>query len=106
MGSASGAFMIRKDRWKYVYYVGFAPQLFDLESDPAELVDLGSDEAYRAIRDELHRELTAICDPEAVDARAKADQMRVVDQHGGADAVRARGMFGATPPPGEKPEFV
>lgn len=36
-GSPSAASMIRKGRWKYIHYVRFAPELFDLESDPEEV---------------------------------------------------------------------
>lgn len=39
----SYATMIRDQRWKYIHYQGFGHQLFDLELDPDELVDLGSD---------------------------------------------------------------
>ena len=35
------AFMIVTDKWKYVSFWGFRPQLFDLENDPNELADLG-----------------------------------------------------------------
>ena len=31
----AGTYMLRQGRWKYVHYVGHAPQLFDLEADPA-----------------------------------------------------------------------
>jgi arylsulfatase A-like enzyme len=34
-------FMIRDARWKLTYAEGFRPMLFDLETDPQELVDLG-----------------------------------------------------------------
>ena len=37
------AYMLRKGRWKYVAYVGYAPQLFDIENDPGELIDLSAD---------------------------------------------------------------
>ena len=45
-GAATGAFMIRKGKFKYVYYVGMPPQLFDLEADPFETRDLGRDSGY------------------------------------------------------------
>lgn len=35
------AIMVRNTRWKYIYHYQFEPQLFDLENDPDELVDLG-----------------------------------------------------------------
>src|SRR6185312_747272 len=46
MGSTTGAFMIRNGRYKYVHYVSYAPQLFDLARDPEELTDLAPDPAY------------------------------------------------------------
>jgi arylsulfatase A-like enzyme len=33
--------MVRSERWKYLAYDGFRPQLFDLLNDPQELRDLG-----------------------------------------------------------------
>lgn len=41
--------MVRSDRWKYVSYLGFQSQLFDLENDPAEQVDLGTSKAHADI---------------------------------------------------------
>ncbi|MEJ2432217.1 MAG: alkaline phosphatase family protein [Pseudolabrys sp.] len=45
--------MIRDKRWKYVHCEGFRPMLFDLESDPQELNDLGADPAYEQERARL-----------------------------------------------------
>ena len=39
-GMPVGMFMIRWRQWKYVYFVGYRPQLFDLETDPGEARDL------------------------------------------------------------------
>ena len=44
--------MVRSERWKYLAYDGFRPQLFDLENDPQELHDLGADPALAAVREE------------------------------------------------------
>jgi arylsulfatase A-like enzyme len=44
--------MVRSERWKYLAYDGFRPQLFDLLNDPQELRDLGEDPAYAAVREE------------------------------------------------------
>ena len=106
VGSATGAFMIRKGQWKLIYYVSMQPQLFNLAEDPEELCDLGVNPKYRGIRRQLETELRSICDPEAVDAMAKADQMAIVNANGGIEAVVAKGGFGATPPPGVNAEFV
>ncbi|MDX1739298.1 MAG: phosphonate monoester hydrolase, partial [Alphaproteobacteria bacterium] len=37
------AWMIKDHNWKYIYYLNFPPQLFDLKNDPNELIDLGQD---------------------------------------------------------------
>jgi arylsulfatase A-like enzyme len=51
------AFMIRTNTWKYIYYDGFAPQLFNLEEDPDEMNDLGKSEMHKDIRGQLFRQL-------------------------------------------------
>jgi arylsulfatase A-like enzyme len=45
--------MLCTSRWKLVHYEDLPAQLFDLEHDPHELVDLGRDPATAAIRAEL-----------------------------------------------------
>ena len=51
--SDARAYMIRNNRWKYVYYKGFSPQLFDLRNDPDEFNDLGQSKDYSKIREEM-----------------------------------------------------
>ena len=105
-GALTGAFMIRRGRWKYVYYPTLPPQLFDLATDPGEMVDLGAEPSHRTERDALHAELRKICDPDAVDRRAKRDQATKVEAHGGREAVVQKGGFGPTPPPGEAARYA
>lgn len=100
MGSATGAFMIRHGRYKYVYYVGYPCQLFDLQADPEETVDLGTNPEYAAVVQECDAQLRKICDPDEADRRAKARQAELLALHGGRDAVVARGDLGFTPVPG------
>jgi len=100
-GAISGAYMLRRGPWKYIHYAHYPAQLFHLESDPEELKDLAGDPTHRRVVGEFERELRSLLDPEATDARAKADQAAIIAQHGGRDAVIKRGSFGATPPPGE-----
>ena len=50
--------------------------------------------------------LRRICDPDAVSAQAFADQRRRIAEHGGREAIIARGDYGYTPAPGEKPAFA
>jgi choline-sulfatase len=105
VGATAGIYMVRKGRWKYVHYVGHAPQLFDLEADPQEGNDLGASPAHAEVRAELEAELRRIVDPEAANARAFADQERKIALHGGPEAIKQRGDFGYTPAPGQTPVF-
>jgi arylsulfatase K len=70
----TGTFMLRRGPWKYVAYVGYPPQLFNLEEDPEEIHDLA------ATRPDLVAELDArlreVVDYEAVDTRVKAYDRR------------------------------
>ena len=105
MGSTTGAFMIREGQYKYVHYVGYPPQLFDLAADPEEEVDLGTDPAHEAIRAICEVKLRSICDPEDVNRRAKARQAEQLARHGGRAAVIERGDLGYSPPPGVAVDF-
>ncbi len=98
-GSPSGGFMLRRGRWKLNYYVGFAPELFDLDADPEETRDLAGDPAHGDRLRDLEAELRRICDPEAVDAQAKRDQNALIARHGGYEAALSVGAPGATPVP-------
>ena len=100
MGSTTGVFMIRHGKFKYVHYVAYPPQLFDLDADPEELHDLAGDVAYSAVVAECRARLYKICDPTEVDARAKRRQAELLAANGGRDAVIKRGDLGFTPPPG------
>ncbi len=51
--------MIFDGRWKYIHAEGFRPLLFDLETDPDELVDFGGDPAHEEVRARLHEALFA-----------------------------------------------
>ena len=98
-GAVSGAFMLRKGRWKLIHYVGFDDELFDLEDDPEELVNRAQDPDCAAVRADLQTELRRICDPDAVNAKAFADQAALIAHHGGREAALTLGAPGATPPP-------
>jgi choline-sulfatase len=105
MGSTTGAFMIRHHRYKYIYYVGYPPQLFDLAADPEELNDLAGDQRYAKTLAECDRQLRGVCDPDDVDARAKRRQAELLEQNGGREAVIRRGDLGFTPAPGVPAAF-
>ncbi len=103
VGSKAGSFMLRQGDMKLIYHVGMPAQFFDLAADPDECRDLGPEhpEATR-----LAAMLRTICDPEAVDARAKADQRAKADFWGGREAVARDGLLVFTPPPGVAAEVV
>ena len=105
-GASGGAFMVRRGQWKLCYYIDMPPQLFDLAADPEELRDLGKSPDYADIRASLEADLRAICDPEEVDRCAHRDQAAIIAANGGREKVVERGGFGATPAPGEAPQFT
>ena len=66
----TGIFMLRHGPWKYIAYPGYAPQLFHVDQDPDETVNLVSERSD--IAGAMDEKLRDIVDYEAVDARAKA----------------------------------
>ena len=101
-GAATGAFLIRKGPYKYVYYAGMPTQLFDLAADPQEIRDLAKEPGYAGLVADCHEELRAVVDPDAVDALAKADQRARIAAFGGREKILALGSFGHSPVPGTK----
>jgi len=106
VGSVTGVFMVRWANYKYVHFVGQRPQLFDLQADPQERRDLAMEADHDEVLAEGERRLREICDPEAVNARAFADQQARMEEFGGVDKVRNMGSYPYTPAPGEKPRYA
>jgi choline-sulfatase len=80
-GMPVGMYMIRWQQWKYVYFTdGIAPQLFDLEHDPEEMIDLaGRAESVASIGEvllECNKRLRSVCDPEEAENRAREFQAK------------------------------
>jgi choline-sulfatase len=69
-GTRASAYMVRRDKWKYMHYVTAPDQLFDLEADPAELDNVLA--ARPGIVAELEQALEAICSPQGENAWAEA----------------------------------
>lgn len=49
--------MVRSHRWKYTRYLKYGEELYDLEKDPAELVNLADDPSHTDIKRELAEKL-------------------------------------------------
>jgi len=105
-GADRASFMIRKGKYKFITYVGYEPELFDLENDPEELRNLAKDAAYAAIVGEYDRILRGRVDPEALDELAFRDQSALVEKSGGREKVTAKGAIQGSPVPGERAEYV
>ena len=89
-------FMIRKGKYKYIHYVGYEPELFDLEADPEELNNLAGDPAYHSILEEYKTDLRAIVDPDEADERAYAAQESLLKEFGGRKKAIAKGAVQGT----------
>jgi choline-sulfatase len=80
-GFPASIFAVRCGSHKLVECVGERPMLFNLEEDPHEMHDLAlerpEDPEVKATIRRLRKMLCEVCSPEAVDARAKADQRRL-----------------------------
>ncbi|HUU29291.1 MAG TPA: sulfatase-like hydrolase/transferase [archaeon] len=79
-GAVTGIFWVRKGPWKYVYFVGFPPLLFNLAMDPGELENLAGSASCRIVEKELKELLYDTVDPEKVSEAAFAHQRRRLDQ--------------------------
>ena len=99
VGAPSGAFMLRKGRWKFHEYIDFPSELFDLWTDPDERINRADDPDCHEIVAAMRRELRRIVDPLAADRQAKADQRALVAKFGGRDKAFWIGTKGATPAP-------
>lgn len=99
VGSENAAYMLANADFKYHYYVGLEPELFDLRQDPEETRNLAGDPEYAHILADFEARLRSLLDPEAVNRQAKADQQKLVDAFGGRDVALRTGTPAATPVP-------
>ena len=96
VGSPSGAYLVADGRYVYHHYVGYPPELFDVEADPRELHDLAGDPCHADTLAVMRSALSAIVDPEAADGWARRDQGALVASHGGPEQALHAGHRGAT----------
>jgi choline-sulfatase len=64
-GNCTGSFMIRKGDWKYLYFTGGEPLLFNMK-EGGEFVNLARDKKHAGLQKELHGHLASLLDPDAV----------------------------------------
>jgi arylsulfatase A-like enzyme len=81
-------YMIRTDRWKYVFHKKFRPQLFDLLEDPGEYEDLGGFGSHQAVLDEMQALLL-----ERLMNRKNRVTVSDAAVVGRTDGTRAKGVF-------------
>jgi choline-sulfatase len=97
-GSPCGFFMLRKGRWKYVYFSeGHPALLFDMNNDPRELVNLADKPEHAVTLADLRNQLLQILDPEEVNRQAFTDQAKMVETLGGMEVILAMPGFNHTP---------
>ena len=97
--AATGQFMVRQGKFKYIYHVGMPAQLFDLEADPGEMHDLGESAEHTRLRSDLETLIRHSFDPEALEPQVHAYQRERltawIDALGPDDAhARLRDMLG------------
>ena len=105
-GSISASFMIRKNKYKYIHYVGYKPELYDMENDPEELLDISERQDSQKILKEYEKILRDILDPEKADESAKKYQRELVEAYGGREYLLKRGGINTTPAPGGEAKFT
>lgn len=86
-GAIEDIYMIRRGKYKYVYYHHMPVQLFDLESDPYELTDLSHTPEGRRQVYEMELLLRGILDPNWIDIECRKDQAKIVDRFRGENGI-------------------
>ena len=82
-GAIEDTYMIRKGKYKYIYYHHMPVQLFNLDVDPLEKNDISKTLEGRKVIRELHPLLLQILNPEEIDVDCRTDQQKIVSLFGG-----------------------
>ena len=68
--------MVRRGPWKYSFYYGERPELFNLDEDPGEFRNLARDPSHQTVCDELRALVLEGWDPEAISSSRRAYRER------------------------------
>lgn len=79
-GNSTGSFMIRKSKWKYIYFTGAEPLLFDMSEHFGEMNNLANDPKFGDVVEDLHAHLTSLVDPDAITFAAFHRQDQVLHE--------------------------
>lgn len=96
-GIPDAMYMIRWKQYKYVFFCGGQPQLFDLCADPGEddnlLESRPDDPQVKEAAADCRSRLYSVCDPYAANSRAKDYQTRIRDEMGLGDYTSEKGSW-------------
>ena len=98
-GSPSAVYMLRMGKYKYISYLGYSPELFNLELDPEEEENLANEKKYSELVKKFDTLLNDILNPVETDKKAKFDQAALIARLGGKEAILQKKTFAGTPPP-------
>jgi choline-sulfatase len=73
-GVSAASRMLREGPWKYIFTYGLPPMLFNLDTDPDELLNLAGQPEHALTQEQLHARLVDDWDPAEVHARILASQ--------------------------------
>lgn len=93
-------FMVADKRWKFTHAEGFRPMLFDLETDPDELTDLGGGSSHSAIIDLMYQRLHQWALRQSQRATKSEEQMRAMRGRSAGTGV-VLGIYDETDIPAE-----
>jgi len=77
-GNCTGSFLIREGDWKYLYFTGDEPLLFNLREDPGEFRNLAGDRRHAAVRQRMHARLESLVNPDEITHKAFQKQDAVL----------------------------
>ena len=89
VATATGNFMMRTARYKYIERIGYEAQLYDMVDDPDENHDLVADPANADLIAAHAAQMREQFSPEAVAERVKTFQNAQLERLGGVDALLA-----------------